>query len=756
MNPDQENFQKITDSLNNKFICHKTESSNEISLLKNLINEKSNKLENIDNKIENLIFTTKEINKRIIAEELKDIDKVNSQQRIEKYIKKIDDQHNHIDSLKENVSKLELTCQSISKNYQILQTQIFKNENTLHVYQQSYLDNEVKLKESQQNSTEKCNKTNKNLIDLQTFCEKSDKESRKRNNEIEQMVKDLTQSTLSKFDLFESELAKRGTESIKITLDKWIENPKKSSQNINSENQQEKSFNNTNDPSNEKEPQNVKEKPKRTTKHNCIEKGCEPCIGHSNKILTLETNLLKMEKGLDELIENIHKINSNPSSSECKQVTSNKIPESLLSSNIKASIGENQPVNNSPKEIILKGISRTKFTPTCYANTALQLLFTLEPFTEALKKFDFKTNKDKNTLFYTIHQIYKSLSQEGSNECNAIELIKKVQQKGKINDNRFLEYQQDSLEFLEMILDILEKEFKLQFGKPWIGKSWEIKLHNKEYPQNCKHNWDEVTVETFLKLRLNMKWSFKNLTDLINKNFEQTILDSCRKCKNKKKNQSISIKKTLSDLPQYVFINLERNTYNNTTGKFQKLNERIEVKPELDLKPWMNNIQRDKCPYEIKAGIIHQGNSWNGHYRTLRNYKEAGWILYDDRQATKIKEEQAFDLLSKYAACLLYEKLNPKTMPSNQSKQIEKANVRTDDLKKCLSLSKIESNNGSEKDKKNEITYEIRRHGPNFKCLEYRFYFPKQYTGKCEKYVNYSSKHKEFTIYQRKNPDQTM
>ena len=297
---------------------------------------------------------------------------------------------------------------------------------------------------------------------------------------------------------------------------------------------------------------------------------------------------------------------------------------------------------------------------TCYANSAFQLLFTIEElreyilddnnWEEQLKEMCIKKgiSKDEDVVGlikqYFIIILYKFLTIPGDVK-NPTCLFSLFKYKNP-NSNFNIREQNDSHEFLNILIDNLEEEFyKL---KNIIPLETEIKkseyssilsdLLNIQYDiklTNTKDNEIEEFKEknNFLYLHLSSDQNKENIQDLINKvmNNENIKVDESEFKK------EIKISNTSKYLLCYLtrFIGMSKN------------NKPVDISKII-------NINNKK--YEIVSIISHSGSTSGGHYVNYSKRK-GEWYLFNDSSVHKMSEDTVINNVSSGSAYIMLYKL---------------------------------------------------------------------------------------------------
>lgn len=297
---------------------------------------------------------------------------------------------------------------------------------------------------------------------------------------------------------------------------------------------------------------------------------------------------------------------------------------------------------------------------TCYANSAFQLLFTIEElreyvlddnnWEEQLKEMCIKkgisNDEDIVSLIkqYFIIILYKFLTIPGDvkNPTCLLSLFKNRNP----NSNFNIREQNDSHEFLNILIDNLDEEFyKLKNIIPLeteIKKSnyssilsdllnihYDIKVSNskdKEFDKIKEKN-------NFLYLHLSEDQNKENIQELINK----IINNESIKADDSEFKKELKISKT----SKYVMCYLTR------FSGMSKNNKPIEI---------TNIIEINDKIYEVVSIISHSGSISGGHY--INYSKRLGeWYLFNDSSVNKMSEIDVLNNVSNGSAYIILYKL---------------------------------------------------------------------------------------------------
>lgn len=297
---------------------------------------------------------------------------------------------------------------------------------------------------------------------------------------------------------------------------------------------------------------------------------------------------------------------------------------------------------------------------TCYANSALQLLFSIDELREyilddknwenQLKEICIKKGISKDTEIvqlikqYFIIILYKFLTISGDVK-NPLCIFSLFNYKNP-NSNFNIREQNDSHEFLNMLLDNLEEEFyKLKNIIPLESsiKKTEYSsilsdLLNIEYNikfKNTNDNSIEYITEknNFLYLHLSSDENKENIQSLINKFLNNELIDN----ENNEIEKEIKINKSSKYLLCYLtrFIGMRKN------------NKPVDISKIIDI---------DNKKYEIISIISHSGSTSGGHYINYSKRK-GEWYLFNDSSVHKMSEDTVLNNVSSGSAYIMLYRL---------------------------------------------------------------------------------------------------
>lgn len=220
---------------------------------------------------------------------------------------------------------------------------------------------------------------------------------------------------------------------------------------------------------------------------------------------------------------------------------------------------------------------------TCYINSVLQVIINCtDSFISELSDF-YENSKSKN-LYVTNSLVELVKSYKSSDYKSLCYLIKLFKFNIGVNFKKFMSNdQQDAMEFLSIIIDLLDKELEQSKFLNLIDKIFNIELVQSYYCETCKMRSNTLNVKSFyLILNLFGKEIIgQNLQDLIFDYFKaETRASTCENCRSK---ELIYIS-AVSKPPKVLILNLNRFDVNG------KRHDEIDIPIDLILP---NSVQKE-------------------------------------------------------------------------------------------------------------------------------------------------------------------
>eukprot|EP01022_Parablepharisma_sp_SALTPOND_P021003 TRINITY_DN3979_c0_g1_i1.p1 TRINITY_DN3979_c0_g1~~TRINITY_DN3979_c0_g1_i1.p1 ORF type:complete len:937 (+),score=121.48 TRINITY_DN3979_c0_g1_i1:2238-5048(+) len=272
---------------------------------------------------------------------------------------------------------------------------------------------------------------------------------------------------------------------------------------------------------------------------------------------------------------------------------------------------------------------------TCYVNSMLQSLFTINEFRRAI--FATPTDEDEmETIPYALQRVFYNL--QHSNEPVPIaELLYSFGWK-----KEDFTMQHDIQEFKCFLADVFDKiehklkgtEYENVFAKLFQGRI-----------KSCIRCVDVDVAsekeETFSDIQLNVRGckdlyeSFEQYIaceDLIGDNKYQTEYNGLQ---NAQKATRFEL------LPPVLQLHLKRFEYSGT--HLSKVYDKFEFFPEVDLNRFVpHNPQGINYTYQLHSVVVHRGRPSSGHYFAyIWDHETAHWLKFNDTYVNYVDEEEA-------------------------------------------------------------------------------------------------------------------
>jgi ubiquitin C-terminal hydrolase len=334
----------------------------------------------------------------------------------------------------------------------------------------------------------------------------------------------------------------------------------------------------------------------------------------------------------------------------------------------------NEKIGNIDLDIGLRGkgdkiIGLRNYGCTCYLNALVQQLYMIPDFRRAIysveinEKFIEGSDEtlDKNPL-YQLQLVFANLSHSLKQFHTPIHFIRSIKAFGGEPIN--VKQQQDCEEFLNILTDRLEQEFKI-YNKENIFDdkikcriSSEVISLEKEYPYYSEQENPHLAISLDIKNK-------RTLEEALDLFIKGEALEGENKINVEKYDKKISILKrcSIKKLSNNVVIHLKRFEFDYNTFERIKINDYCEFPMTIDFKPWMrttilqqnrddpnfkdivleedySEMETDAYKYQLTGVLVHSGSSADsGHYYSfIFDQASQKWFRYDDNRVTEFDE----------------------------------------------------------------------------------------------------------------------
>jgi len=190
-----------------------------------------------------------------------------------------------------------------------------------------------------------------------------------------------------------------------------------------------------------------------------------------------------------------------------------------------------------------------------------------------------------------------------------------------------------------------------------------ISLYNKEIKDNCegilennievnKINYKSMNEENFFFLQLDIE-NNKTLDECLEHFFKEEELTGDNKYQyidrfNNKQLYDATKFYKFKKIPNILFIQLKRFKYDLESNNFNKINNGISFKEEIDLSDYLDSRKSSKKrkakeEYILYCIIIHSGTADNGHYFCFaKDFKHNCYIKFNDTSVYVAEKKEVF------------------------------------------------------------------------------------------------------------------
>ena len=273
---------------------------------------------------------------------------------------------------------------------------------------------------------------------------------------------------------------------------------------------------------------------------------------------------------------------------------------------------------------------------TGYMNSLLQALFHLPYFRRVVYRMQEAEGEGVVTIPYALQALFYHL-QTSSTPTSTKQLTKSFGWEDKDSFS-----QHDVTEFNRVLIDRLEREMK---GTPVEGTM--EKLFRGEfvnYIECINVPYKSERPEYFYDLQMPIE-GCKTIYD----SFRKYVLPETLNGENRYHAEGHGLQDAnrgirFKTFPDILELNLNRFKQDFLMDRIQKIYERFEFYPVIDLKEFADPNEKESTVYHLHGVLVHSGTMQGGHYNVfLRPTEGPEWYRFDDSSVRKSKERVAVD-----------------------------------------------------------------------------------------------------------------
>ena len=497
----------------------------------------------------------------------------------------------------------------------------------------------------------------------------------------------------------------------------------------------------------------------------CTKQGCKHCSDLTQRIERLEAELLAVKERHEDLKELI------PSRAEITreikdgleflgttQGTTTHIPSQLVDKNPvlnssqlpEASRGRTKtvtdPKNENPKlrasskefisnnhiqpripetnDVAVRGIHRSKYSSTCYINAAVQALFKVQEFSDFLKNNQF--DKSHHPLLAQLQRLYLHCRLSSGQKSTNANISNNVLvdclnlKKMKLAPER----QEDSIEFLENLVEVISDEMRKSSGLQRMPSLRALLKADLVCAVSCRECGNgDVIDHAYITVHLENSKVHRTDTTIASKVFEllqeKDKTTRCSVCQRETRSRS-----TFNyGFSKYLCLKVARNAWNAKKNKMERVGQKIRPDKSLEIKL---DHQRIKARYELIGGIIHKGSANSGHYLNVMKISHK-WYELDDAKVTVISDSEATQQLESSGVLIMYRE--EENQRKEQNLPTKESRTKESERNTKQRAVKTQNQNGGYINKKNEkkVTHtDNRRRHPHRHSKKRNYFRPRR------------------------------